>query len=65
MSATAISKNNVIICLAAERRQHIAEQHGELIARKVDVLRTVENPAPILAGGAGELLATREFEPGK
>jgi hypothetical protein len=65
MSATAISRNNVIIRLTPERWQHIAEQHGELIARKADVLKTVENPTRILAGSAGELLATREFEPGK
>jgi hypothetical protein len=61
----AISPNNVPIRLTEERWAHIKEEHGELAERQADILQTVSAPTRILAGGAGELLATRETEPGK
>lgn len=65
MSVIAISQNKVPIRLTEERWAHITEEHGELATRQADVLQTIAAPIRILAGGAGELLATREIEPGK
>lgn len=61
----AISQNNVPIRLTEERWVHIKEEHGELAERQADILQTITAPTRILAGGAGELLAARETEPGK
>jgi hypothetical protein len=61
----ATSVNNVPIRLTAERWTHIMQEHGELIAREADVLQTIAAPTRVLTGSAGELLATREVEPGK
>jgi hypothetical protein len=63
--AFVVSKNNVPIRLTEERWAHIAEEHGELTAWQAEVLATVKEPSRIVAGGAGELLAVREIEPGK
>ena len=44
---------------------HITEEHNELAGMRFDVLETIEHPVRILAGGAGEMFALREMEPGK
>ncbi|MHB1530455.1 MAG: hypothetical protein ACYCXT_13755 [Acidiferrobacteraceae bacterium] len=59
------SKNGLRIRLTAERWAHIAEEHGELADLRAEVLETVSGPERILAGSNEELLAVREFEPGK
>jgi hypothetical protein len=59
------SVNNVPIRLTEERWAHIMQEHGELAASKDDVLQAIASPNRVLAGGVGELLATREVEPGK
>ena len=60
-----ISKNNVVIRLTDERWSHIAEEHNELAGLKYEVLETVTDPHLIFSGTHDELLACREFEPGK
>jgi len=59
------SKNGIPIRLNDERWAHITEEHSELAGLRPDVLETVVDPARIVAGGDWELLAVREFEPGK
>jgi len=51
--------------LTDERWAHIIEEHCELSGMRLDVLETVVNPACVLVGGDGKLLAVREFEPEK
>lgn len=51
--------------LTAERWAHITEEHGELSERRGDLLQTLAEPKQILLGNDGELLAMREWEPGK
>lgn len=65
MIATARSRNGVSIRLTRERWEHIIDEHGELAGLQDAVLDAVSNPARILAGGAGELLAVQSTEPGK
>lgn len=65
MVATINSINSVPVRLTEERWGHILEEHGELAQMRQQVLDAVIKPARILAGGAGELLALREIEPGK
>ncbi len=65
MQWLARSVNGVPIRLTDERWVHITEEHCELAGLRPDVLETVAHPECILAGGAGELLAVREAEPGK
>ena len=65
MTATVKSRNGVPIRLTDERWAHIAEEHGELAGLRSEVLETVESATRILAGGTGELLAVREWQPGK
>ncbi len=65
MTITVPSKNGVPIRLTDERWAHIAEEHCELAGCRGQVLETVTAPQRVLAGGAGELLAVREFEAGK
>lgn len=65
MTAEVTSKNSIPIRLTDERWAHITEEHGELAGRRLEVLETVAQPQRILAGGAGEMLAVREQEPGK
>jgi hypothetical protein len=65
MTETVNSKNGVPIRLPDERWTHISDEHGELADRRQQVLDTVAQPERVLAGGAGELLAVREVEPGK
>jgi hypothetical protein len=65
MTATVISKNGVPIRLTDERWAHITEEHCELAGMRLEVLETIAHPMRIVAGGAGELLAIREQEPGK
>lgn len=59
------SKNGIAIRLTDERWAHITEEHCELAGMRLDVLETVANPSRVLGGGDGELLAVREFGPGK
>ncbi len=59
------SKNGKPIRLTDERWAHIAEEHNELAGWRYNVLETIAEPARILAGNAGELLAVREVETGK
>lgn len=59
------SKNGVPIRLTEERWIHITEEHSEMAGYYFDVLETVGEPEAIYEGKAGELLATREVEPGK
>jgi len=65
MDSSVTSKNGIPIRLPDERWTHIVDEHGELDGLRQDVLDTVAQPARILAGGAGELLAIREVEVGK
>ncbi len=65
MTVTVISKNGIPIRLTDERWVHITEEHSELAGMRLEVLETIAQPVRIVAGGAGELLAVREVEPGK
>jgi hypothetical protein len=65
VTGTANSKNGVPIRLPDERWVHITEEHCELAGLRLDVLETVSDPTRVLEGGAGELLALREWEPDK
>lgn len=59
------SKNGVTIRLTEERWLHITEEHSEMAGYYFEVLETVQEPKAIYEGRAGELLATKEIEPGK
>jgi len=65
MASETLSKNGLKIRLTDERWLHIAEEHAELFEAREQVLTTISEPQRILAGNAGELLASREVEPGK
>ena len=62
---TVFSKNGVPIRLSDERWAHIIEEHCELACLRPEVMESIAQPERVLAGGAGELLAVREMEPGK
>ncbi|MHC1631558.1 MAG: hypothetical protein ACXQT4_04605 [Methanotrichaceae archaeon] len=62
---TARSKNDVPIRLPDERWLHITESHTELAGFYSDVLETIEDPDAVYEGESGELLATKEAQPGK
>jgi len=59
------SKNGVLIRLTEERWFHITEEHSEMAGYYFEVLETLQEPGVIYKGNAGELLATKEIEPGK
>lgn len=65
MSDSVTSISNKPIRLTDERWAQIAEEHNELVEWRESVLETIANPARILAGNAGELLAIREVQAGK
>jgi hypothetical protein len=65
MLAIINSKNGIAIRLTDERWVHITEEHAELAGLRLDVIETLADPQRVLAGGAEELLAVREIEPGK
>lgn len=65
MDNSVLSKHGIPIRLTAERWLHISEEHCELAGLREEVLETVVNPERIMEGNQGELLAAREFEPGK
>ena len=65
MAESVYSKNGVPIRLTDERWAHITEEHSELAGLRSEIRGTVAHPAEIFAGNQGELLATREVEPGK
>jgi hypothetical protein len=59
------SVNGVTIRLPAERWIHITEEHAEMAGYLYAVLETIQTPAAIFEGSAGELLAAHEIETGK
>ncbi len=59
------SKNGVPIRLNNERWLHITEEHSEMAGYYYEILEIVNAPEAIYEGNTGELLATREIEPGK
>jgi len=59
------SSNGIVIRLTDERWAHIAENHCEMAGLRLDVLEAVAEPDRVLEGNAGELLAVKEYEPGK
>lgn len=65
MISTTLSKNGTSIRLTEERWTHITDEHGELSGLRLEVLKAVEEPHRIVAGGDGELLAVRELALGK
>ncbi|MGH2589095.1 MAG: hypothetical protein ACRDJE_29585 [Dehalococcoidia bacterium] len=65
MAESVVSRFGISIRLTDERSAHIIEEHGELAGVRADVLDAVESAERVLAGGSGELLATREVTPGK
>ncbi len=52
MTGTATSKNGIA-------------RHCELAGLRLEVLETISNPARVVEGGEGELLALRELDLGK
>jgi len=65
MTETAWSVRGVPIRLTDERWTHIMEQHCEMAGLRADVMRAIAEPARVVAGSAGELLAVREVGPGR
>ena len=65
MPDTVLSPTGVSIRLTDERWSHVVEGHNEVADLRLEVLETVRLPERIVAGRAGELLAIREWEPGK
>ena len=65
MTETVLSKKQIPIRLTDERWAHITDEHCELAGLRLDVLETVNNPSKIFAGKEEELIAVREFFPGK
>lgn len=65
MTAVVLSKNGRPVRLTDERWAHITEEHCELAGLRLEVLEAIANPARIIAGHAGELLALRELDAGK
>ncbi|MEK7270540.1 MAG: hypothetical protein AAB215_06295 [Planctomycetota bacterium] len=65
MNVTVVSRAGLTIRLTDERWLHITEEHCELAGLRLEVLETVANPDRVLEGGAGELLAIRQYEHGK
>jgi len=65
MDDVVASKTGVPIRLTDERWAHITDEHGELAGLRPKVVEVVANPERVLAGGADELLAVAESEPGK
>jgi hypothetical protein len=65
LEASAFSKNGIPIRLSDERWAHITEEHGELAGLRQEVMEAIAQPERVMAGGAGELLALRQTEPGK
>jgi hypothetical protein len=65
VAETVISKHGIPIRLTDERWIHITEEHAELAGYRLEVLETIRDPERIVAGNAGELLATRTQADGK
>jgi hypothetical protein len=65
LQLSVFSKNGVPVRLSDERWAHITEEHCELAGLRLEVMEAIAKPERVLAGGAGELLALRETEPGK
>jgi len=59
MTGIAFSVDGVPIRLTDERWFHIVENHDDMAGYSDDVLETIENPAMILPGHRGSLMATR------
>lgn len=62
MMAGVTSRMGVPIRLTDERWAHIVEEHCELAGLRQEVLETIAEAERVLAGHAGELLATRMVE---
>lgn len=65
MHDVVLSKGGLPIRLTSERWAHIVEEHIELAGLRLEVLETVSDPELIVAGSAGESLASREQAPGR
>jgi hypothetical protein len=65
MTETVNSKNAMPVRLTDERWAHITDEHGELTELREQVLKAIADPARIIEGGSGELLAVHEVELGK
>ncbi len=65
MTESVTSRNGVLVRLTHERWAHVTDEHNELAGLRLVVLETVAEPERVLAGGAGELLAVREYHSGK
>lgn len=63
--AICISKNGIPIRLPEERWQHICQRHSDIEDKKELILDAVKNPARIVAGNHGALMALQELELGK
>jgi hypothetical protein len=59
------SIRGVEVRLTDERWAHITEEHNELAGLRFEVLETIAQPARVLQGAQGALLAVREIDPGK
>ena len=55
------SRNNVPIRLTAERWEHIAARHPEMLSQRDRVLETAEDPDLLQAGDLAEILAVRWY----
>ena len=62
MDAIALSQNGVSVWLSDERWQRIVIRHADLDGKQSEVLAAISDPARILAGDGGELLALRQLE---
>lgn len=65
MLESTISNNSVPIRLTEERWEHIINKHPELTDQQSELLQAISQPQRILEGSNDELLAIREFTPGK
>lgn len=65
MTDLATSKGGVPIRLTDERWSHIIDEHDELAGFRLEVLDTVTAPDRVVAGAAGELIASKRQPDGK
>ena len=60
-----VSRHQVPIRLPDERWVHVTEEYSELAGYYYEVLEAPQDSQAIFEGREGELLASREIEPGK
>lgn len=65
MPETVLSKNAIPVRLTDTQWAHVLEGHPELTGMRSDVHDAVQSAERVLQGGDGELLAVKEWEPGK